>query len=102
MDAVEADVLIDAERVLIGLQLLGHRNPHVEAGRPGRDDAVPGEGIEGFVNREQHLVVRRTGEVEFVDVETFHAAAVSHRLMQWVDTNEIQKVIVATPLVVSW
>ena len=27
-------------------------------------------------------------------------AAVSHRLMQWVDTNEIQKVITATPLVV--
>jgi len=27
-------------------------------------------------------------------------AAVSHRLMQWVDTNEIQKVIAATPLVV--
>ena len=25
-------------------------------------------------------------------------AAVSHRLMQWVDTNEIQKVITATPL----
>ena len=27
-------------------------------------------------------------------------AAVSHRLMQWVDTNEIQKVVTATPLVV--
>ena len=27
-------------------------------------------------------------------------AAVSHRLMQWVDINEIQKVITATPLVV--
>ena len=27
-------------------------------------------------------------------------AAVSHRLMQWVDVNEIQKVITATPLVV--